>query len=449
LLSARVVFFAELGGPVFRSLQRTLLSAFWIIVPLMTADCISREKRDGTLGLLFLTPLTIGDVIAGKVIIHVLRALTLFLAAVPILGVPIVFGGVAWTEVVAAIFAQANAVCLGIAAGIYASTRGGTKVQTMVLALCYSLGLAIGQAACFALLNAGILPPPTSLPVALLTRTLWLGVAVGLILKLSNRRLRQTWQEQAAAPERPQWVEGFSRAPEVQAIFAWDKSRTLDRNPIAWLQEYSWTARLTKWGWFLAVLVAELVVMRGWDPRPAPQSRWILPMGLALAVAFSAVGSFRRENETGLLELLLVTPLSVRQLVCGRIWGICCHYFPAVSIFLVLAWGDLMLNQRAYPTGQLAWLFLVALFSTMTVGLYLALGRLNFFLAWLLTWGLAFLAPLSVTIALLRRGNLPQAAVVGLPLVFEIAIGSLVLFLLDRKIRLRAFVKRKEQKLGL
>jgi hypothetical protein len=285
--------------------------------------------------------------------------------------------------------------------------------------------------------------------VALVSCSLCLAVAVALVLKLSAARLRESWQEQTAAPERPEWVAGFSSAPEVRAIFAWNQNRTLDRNPIAWLQEYSWTARLTKWGWFLVVLVAELVVLGGWEPRRAPESRLFLPVGLALAVAFSAVGSFRRENETGLLELLLVTPLSERQLICGRVWGICCHYFPAVSVFLVLAWGDYLLNPRAYPTNQLAGTFLLSLFSMMTVGLYLSLSRLNFFLAWLLTWAMAFLVPLSATIALLSRADLPQAAVVGLPWVFQVAIASLALFLLERKIRLRTFVTRKEQKLGL
>jgi ABC-type transport system involved in multi-copper enzyme maturation permease subunit len=449
MLSAAPVSFAELGGAVFRSLHRTLLLAFWIIVPLMTADCISREKREGTLGLLFLTPLTVSDVIAGKAIIHILRSLTMFLAAVPILGLPVVFGGVAWTEVLAAIFAQANAVCLGIAAGIYASTKGGTTVQTMVIAVCYSLGFEIATGVCFGLINAVISPPPMSLPAALLTGIFWLAAAVSLILKLSARRLRETWHEQAAAPERPEWVEGFSQAPEVQVIFSWDKARTLDRNPIAWLQEYSWTARLTKWGWFLMVLLAELVVMEVWEPKTAPMSRFFLPAGLGLAVAFSAVGSFRRENETGLLELLLVTPLSVRQLLRGRIWGICCHYFPAVSIFLVLAWGDHLLNPRAYPMSQLVWAFVAGLLSITVVGLNYSLGRFNFFLAWLWTWSLALLLPIVATTVLIFRYDFRPSVVFGASLVFQITIGLIAWVLLERKIRLRTFVTRKEQRLAL
>jgi ABC-type transport system involved in multi-copper enzyme maturation permease subunit len=447
MLNAQVDL-SQLGSLVFSSLQRTLLFAFWVIVPLMTADCISREKREGTLGLLFLTPLRITDVIAGKAIIHVLRALTLFLAAVPILGLPVVFGGVAWWGVLVAVYNLANAVALGIAAGIYASTKGGTAVQVMVRAVLYSLGFAIGSSVWIAPINAIISASLTNLVVALLTGVLCLSAAVGFILKLSARQLRETWQEQTAAPEQPGWVEDFSKAPEVQQLFSWDTSRTLDRNPIAWLQEYSWTARLTKWGWFLVVLVVGLMVM-SWDPREAPNSRFYLPAGLALAIAFSAAGSFRRENETGLLELLLVTPLSVRQLLRGRIWGIFSHYFPAISVFLVLAWGDYVLNQRAYPTTNLVWPFLLAFFSMTILGLYLSLGQLNFFLGWLLTWALAFLIPVVSTVVLFPSDKLSRLTVFGLPLGFQVAIALLAWFFLERKIRLRTFVTRKEQKLSL
>jgi len=56
---------SQIGLELYHILERTLLLALWIIVPAMTSDCISRERREGTLGLLFLTPLTALDVIAG------------------------------------------------------------------------------------------------------------------------------------------------------------------------------------------------------------------------------------------------------------------------------------------------------------------------------------------------------------------------------------------------
>jgi hypothetical protein len=43
------VSLSRVGMELFMGLNRTLLFAFWVLVPLMTADCVSREKREGTL----------------------------------------------------------------------------------------------------------------------------------------------------------------------------------------------------------------------------------------------------------------------------------------------------------------------------------------------------------------------------------------------------------------
>jgi ABC-type Na+ efflux pump permease subunit len=67
--------------------------SIWIFVPLLTADTISREQRDGTLGLLFLTPLTPIGIVLGKSLIHAVRATTLFLAVLLILGVAFIASG--------------------------------------------------------------------------------------------------------------------------------------------------------------------------------------------------------------------------------------------------------------------------------------------------------------------------------------------------------------------
>src|SRR5258708_5263586 len=78
-------------GPfLFSSLNSGLSLAIWILVPVLTADCISREKREGTLGLLFLTPLTARDIVVAKMLTHGLRAATLILAALPILSLPLI-----------------------------------------------------------------------------------------------------------------------------------------------------------------------------------------------------------------------------------------------------------------------------------------------------------------------------------------------------------------------
>jgi ABC-type Na+ efflux pump permease subunit len=432
---------AQLGAALFAVLKRTLLLGFWVLVPLMTADCISREKREGTLGLLFLTPLTVNDVIAGKAAMHALRAVTLFLAAMPILGLPFVFGGVSSAAFWFALVQLATAVLLGIAAGIFASIKGGSAIQVMVMAEVYALGLAVVSGLWTTVLEGIVLSAKKGsfwlLPVEMLFS---IGLFVHL-LKHASEKLRQTWQQESAAPERPRWVEEFSSSEFWQVIFRWDETRTLDRNPIAWLQEYSWTARLTKWGWCLALLFAEFVVLSASVGGSMGNTQIYLTGALALGVAFSAVGSFRRERQTGLLELLLVSPLSVRQLINGRIWGICCHYFPAIAVLMVGWIGDRMLNPRSYQAG--AGLLIspdpLTFAVVMVVGLWLALGQLNFFVAWLLTWSIAFLVPGLVVVLVERFIPLPAGRIIQAAV--QLVLAASALLLLYRNVRLRKFLR--------
>src|SRR5438445_3722175 len=59
-----------------------------------TADCLSEEKREGTLGLLFLTDLKGYDVVLGKLAANSINAFYGVLAVVPMLAVPLLLGGV-------------------------------------------------------------------------------------------------------------------------------------------------------------------------------------------------------------------------------------------------------------------------------------------------------------------------------------------------------------------
>ena len=53
-----------------------------------TADCVSSEKREGTLGLLFLTDLKGYDVICGKLAANSLNAIYALVAILPVMACP-------------------------------------------------------------------------------------------------------------------------------------------------------------------------------------------------------------------------------------------------------------------------------------------------------------------------------------------------------------------------
>jgi hypothetical protein len=64
----------------------------------LTTDIVCREKRQGTLGLLFLTNLSSFDIIVGKLAATSVHALYGILACFPILGLSLLMGGVAGKE---------------------------------------------------------------------------------------------------------------------------------------------------------------------------------------------------------------------------------------------------------------------------------------------------------------------------------------------------------------
>src|SRR5213079_350047 len=86
------------SGPIGHGMMETLA---WLAFPFVvleglrnTADSLSAEKREGTLGLLFLTDLKGYDVVLGKLAATSLGALYGLLAAVPLLAIPLLMGGV-------------------------------------------------------------------------------------------------------------------------------------------------------------------------------------------------------------------------------------------------------------------------------------------------------------------------------------------------------------------
>src|SRR4051812_33583222 len=66
LLSEMEMGVPSAGPHVFQVMHQIIVGAIWVFVPLMTCDCLSSERRDGTLGLLFLTNLRAREIVAAK-----------------------------------------------------------------------------------------------------------------------------------------------------------------------------------------------------------------------------------------------------------------------------------------------------------------------------------------------------------------------------------------------
>jgi ABC-type transport system involved in multi-copper enzyme maturation permease subunit len=355
-----------LGQTLFGALAVSSMIITAVLTPQLTADCLSREKREGTLGLLFLTPLKAREIVIAKSAVHLLRSFTVLTSLGPLFAIPLLMGGVQFRQVVLAVTANVFAAFLGLAAGLIASVRNTEWMRAAVSAeftmlvgasfLAPFLGAFSGSAVFSG--RAGWLFGPI-LVIGLAVVFLWVSI-VGV-----STHLQESWQRSLIDPPQPRWTRSFSESALMRSLFRWNKARVLDRNPIAWLQEYSWTARLTKWGWLLLAIFGEVA-----GPRNV---MWAL-IG---AFAFAAAGSFRRELQSGSLELLLVTPLRESQLISGRLWGLFSHFLPAVLVWTTFR---VFAHVMVPGTGSLL-LDLVTMYSSLLtvplIGCFLSFCRFH------------------------------------------------------------------------
>ncbi len=134
----------RLSQELFLVMSVTGWFAALLIGALATADAITSEKRDGTLGLLFLTDLRGYDIVFGKLAGCGVNAAFGLFAALPLLALPLLMGGVQARQ-----FFQTEAVILlgliyAMSAGLMVSTLVRSARKAYVLTLLLLAFLTIG-----------------------------------------------------------------------------------------------------------------------------------------------------------------------------------------------------------------------------------------------------------------------------------------------------------------
>jgi ABC-type transport system involved in cytochrome c biogenesis permease component len=143
------VYLVNLQSPAsdFASIFISILSGLAVVYSLFagmifTADCLSEERRDGTLGLLFLTDLKGYDVIFGKMAATSLRGFYALVALFPVLAIPLMSGGVTYMEFWRLVLAVTDIFAFSLAAGMFVSavSRVARKAMlgTMLLILLFA-----------------------------------------------------------------------------------------------------------------------------------------------------------------------------------------------------------------------------------------------------------------------------------------------------------------------
>ncbi len=179
----------------------------------------------------------------------------------------------------------------------------------------------------------------------------------------------------------------------------------LDKNPIGWLEQRTWSGRLVMWSW-VAVLVSfysTVFSSRGYFVRSFGSLQAAFAWLLLVSVAATAAGSFRRERETGVLELLLVSPLNAWKIIGGRVRGIWGQFTPAV-ILLVGVWMFASTFLSGVRPEEAIW-FSVGFFTIPVIGLYYSLAKTHFLSAfiWTMLVGYAFPTFLANSVSLRLR----------------------------------------------
>jgi len=317
-----------------------------------TADCLSEEKREGTLGLLFLTDLKGYDVALGKFVAASLGAFFPFLAVLPLLGMSLLMGGVTFGEFWRMTLALTHTLFFGLAAGLFVSSISRRERQawmgSLLLMAFFTVGLPLlgsitgWLGAVLALaspwtifthaFNADYVRNPPlfwhGILLVHLLSWLWLALA-GLFLTTS-------WQDKTPA--------GTSAAGRPSAAGtglsvrqASQRNRRLALNPAFWLAVREGSRGRLLWLSAIAASVAGLVLGGMSLTQPgAMAALWAGALGLhllaAVWMAWEASHSFGELRNSGLLELLMSTPLQAAAIVQGQQLALRRLFFGPVAL---------------------------------------------------------------------------------------------------------------------
>src|ERR1051326_2470993 len=248
----------EIGKDTFNTLSGLFALSALVAGVRYTADCLSEEKREGTLGLLFLTDLRGYDVVLGKLAATSLDCIYALLAILPILAIPLLLGGVSVDESWRMALVLVNALFFSLAAGLFVSTMSRSPRRAMFFTFLLILAVHGGLPALGAwvtdryyggtALNTFLLPsigyaywlafeaPFKAHPEEYLESMLCVNGLGWAMLALASVVVRNSWQDKPAGALATRWQQrwqewSYGNAAQRRSF----RTRLLDINPCLWL----------------------------------------------------------------------------------------------------------------------------------------------------------------------------------------------------------------------
>ena len=342
----------------------------------LTSDSLSEEKREGTLGLLFLTDLRGFDVVLGKLISQSLQAFYGFLAALPILALPIMVGGVTGIEFGRSMLVLCNTLFFSLSIGLLVSSMSREVIKAMNAAfLLMFLFLVLLPWADFGLANwdsskwncvLSIVSPGYLFYAAgsLWPQQFWTYIGLQHLLAWSFLVLAclivpRAWHEKSSA-RRPLLTRWFSwlRYGSGRARVAF-RRKLLEREPVLWLTRRDrWLPRFVLGVTLVALGLLGCNVYVNWRNGPLDYfsaAQFILTGFMVLWMGSQACRFFLESVRNGAMELMLVTPVTPRQIVRSQWKALFRAFFIPLLVLLSLESAsdihNVMLNLNTPNTG--------------------------------------------------------------------------------------------------
>ncbi len=367
-----------------------------------TCDCISEEKREGTLGLLFLTDLKGIDVALGKLTGACAQIFISWLAMLPLAAMLVLAGGFTWQDVLRIMLGIGNCLFCGAAAGLlgssYCRERKHAVGVTMLWLLftCILPAITAGLLVAFSSLTAApaflmaVGPGPALMQTfatigSPVTPAIWTQLAVSHGVAWSAIALAcwftpRRWQERnfkqvapvlpatggqgagLAPPPLPAAAQAASEpAPKQSEPHAapipdhnQKRRKLLNDSPFAWLlTRYRW-GPLTPWlilivAGIFAVIVVDLSNSDSFE-EVAVATVWIAFLahaGFKAKLGEQASVGIYEEKRSGALEHILVTRVRPREIVAAHWQALRQSYSPPLTLLLIvdLAFASICLFQ--------------------------------------------------------------------------------------------------------
>ena len=406
-----------------------------------TADCISEERREGTLGLLFLTDLKGYDVVLGKLASSSLHSFCTFLAVVPVMALPLLMGDMTVGEFWRVTLVLVVTLFLSLSVGMFISSvsrdsRGAMSITFLVMLVLAGVMPLLWLLSVWGNLRGGyefiLWTSPTHAFKCAVdnfysggrgAQNFWnsvltmVGIGTGCLVAASAL-LPRVWQESGESTrEKRIWLRRpFANWAKQRAKAAGQRVR--DSRPFIWLATRDGRPRamahsafllLTPvWGYMYAMILG--LGSRAMNSVHVP-ILVLLTYGMHLIlkclVAAEASRRFSEDRASGALELLLVTPLRPAEVVASQFRGVWLSFrwcFLGLTLLnlLLLAWVlemD-MLGRGGEPqtvfsiifVGGLVMLFLDA-YALINVGMWTAMTKKRHTRAFMATVMRVLLAP--------------------------------------------------------